>query len=113
MLWDSVYKVTHSIPMPTLPDGYSVHSMAEEGSDIDKRRKAFGVSFNHPEPMEWPSRVSYQGLQQAPNYDQIWISTSSLQVESMSRSALLDGTRLTKSPAWNWLALHLSTAAKD
>lgn len=67
-LWDSVYQVTKGISMPTLPKGYSLHSMADEGSDIDKRLKAFGVGFNHPEPMDWPSRISYQGLQQAPNY---------------------------------------------
>ena len=67
-LWDSVYEVANCIPMPTLPDGYSLRSMVDGSSDIDKRRKAFGVGFNHPEPKDWPSRISYEGLQQAPNY---------------------------------------------
>jgi len=67
-LWDSVFSVSEDIPKPTLPEGYQLRSMADSGSDIDRRRKAFGVSFNHPEPVDWPSRLSYESLQQAPNY---------------------------------------------
>jgi len=67
-LWDAVFTVDDEIPEAILPDGYHLQSMADEGSDIDKRRKVFGVGFNHPDPKDWPSRLSYQGLQQAPNY---------------------------------------------
>jgi GNAT superfamily N-acetyltransferase len=67
-LWDAVYHVDGEIPKPMLPEGYRLRSMADEGSDIDHRRKAFGLAFNHPDPGDWPSRISYQGLQQAPDY---------------------------------------------
>ena len=67
-LWDSVFTIDGEIPGPALPEGYQLRSMADEGSDIDRRRKAFGVAFNHPDPKEWPSRLSYERLQQAPNY---------------------------------------------
>jgi len=67
-LWDSVYPIKGSIPKPKLPTGYQIRSMADEGSDIDTRCKAFGIAFNHSEPKDWPSRISYQGLQQAPDY---------------------------------------------
>jgi GNAT superfamily N-acetyltransferase len=67
-LWDAVYPVDGKIPKPELPDGYRLHSMADGGSDLDQRRKAFGLAFNHPDPKDWPSRISYQGLQQAPDY---------------------------------------------
>ena len=67
-LWDSVYTVSSDTPRPRLPDGYTLRSMADAGGDIDKRRKAFGVGFNHTDPKDWPSRISYQSLQQAPNY---------------------------------------------
>jgi predicted N-acetyltransferase YhbS len=62
------YTITGEVPPSTLPEGYQIRSMAAEGSDIDRRRKAFGVAFNHPDPKDWPSRLSYEGLQQAPNY---------------------------------------------
>jgi hypothetical protein len=67
-LWDSVYTVSRDIPRPTVPEGYRLRAMADTGSDIEKRRKAFGVGFNHPDPKDWPSRISYEGLQQAPDY---------------------------------------------
>ena len=51
-----------------MPRGYQIRSMADQGSDIDKRRQTFGLGFNHPDPKDWPSRYSYEGLQQAPNY---------------------------------------------
>jgi hypothetical protein len=60
VLWDSVYPVANGVPTPTLPKGFTLCSMADEGSDIDKRRKAFGVGFNHPEPKDWPSRITKQ-----------------------------------------------------
>lgn len=67
-LWDSVYTVQKTIPKPILPNGYQIRSMADEGSDIDRHCKAFGLAFNHPEPKDWPSRISFEGLQQALNY---------------------------------------------
>jgi len=67
-IWDAVYRVGGEISEPRLPDGYQLRDMATEGSDIDRRRKAFGLAFNHPDPKDWPSRISYQGLQQAPDY---------------------------------------------
>lgn len=67
-LWDICYTIAGEVPIPTLPDGCKLYSMADERSDIDRRRKAFGVAFNHPEPKDWPSRLAYEGLQQAPNY---------------------------------------------
>ncbi|MFN2234483.1 MAG: GNAT family N-acetyltransferase [Anaerolineales bacterium] len=70
-IWDSVYVIPDTISESPLPKGYSIYSMADVGSDIDKRRKAFGVGFNHPEPVDWPSRIAYQGLQQAPDYQPV------------------------------------------
>jgi predicted N-acetyltransferase YhbS len=67
-LWEALYLVSKGVPSPNLPKGYRLRSMADMGSDIDKRRKAFGVGFNHPDPRDWPSRLSYEGLQQAPDY---------------------------------------------
>jgi len=67
-LWDSVYTIQGEIPKPVLAEGYHLRSMADVGSDIDRRRKAFGVAFNHPDPRDWPSRLAYQGLQDAPDY---------------------------------------------
>ena len=67
-LWDAVFTVEGEVPETTLPDGYHLRSMADEGSDIDKRRKVFGVGFNHPDPKDWPSRLSYLELQRAPDY---------------------------------------------
>jgi predicted N-acetyltransferase YhbS len=67
-LWDSVYTIQDEIPKPVVPEGYLLHSMADAGSDIDRRRKAFGVAFNHPEARDWPSQLAYRGLQDAPDY---------------------------------------------
>lgn len=66
-LWDSVFTVKGEIPASTLPVGYVLQSMVDE-NDLERRRKAFGLAFNHPEPKDWPSLVSYHGLQQAPDY---------------------------------------------
>ena len=67
-LWDSVYSVQNEIPVPRLSEGYQLRSMADDESEIDYRRKAFGLAFNHPEPKDWPSRFSYEGLQRASDY---------------------------------------------
>jgi predicted N-acetyltransferase YhbS len=68
-LWDSVFTVEGEIPQPTLPVGYVLQSMADE-NDLDRRRKAFGLGFNHPDPNDWPSLLAYQELQKAPDYRQ-------------------------------------------
>ncbi|MCB2210412.1 GNAT family N-acetyltransferase [bacterium] len=52
---------------PNLPEGFRLQSMADE-NDLAKRCKAFGVAFNHPDPLEWPSMLSYQSLQSMPDY---------------------------------------------
>jgi GNAT superfamily N-acetyltransferase len=66
-LWDSAFAVQGDLPDYTLPEGYCLQSMADE-NDLDRRRKAFGLGFNHPDPREWPSLLAYQGLQDAPDY---------------------------------------------
>jgi len=59
---------TQTIPLtPDVPEGFIVQSMADE-NDLEKRCKAFGRAFNHPDPLEWPSVISYDYLQQAPDY---------------------------------------------
>lgn len=55
------------LPQVELPEGYRLLSMADE-CDIDKRREIFGRGFNHPDPIEWPSRLSYEELMRAPDY---------------------------------------------
>jgi predicted N-acetyltransferase YhbS len=52
---------------PKLPDGFRLQSMVDE-NDLAKRCKAFGIAFNHPDPLEWPSLLSYQDLQTMPDY---------------------------------------------
>ncbi len=52
---------------PKLPEGFRIQSMADD-NDLQKRCKAFGLGFNHPDPLEWPSVISYQFLQGAPDY---------------------------------------------
>jgi predicted N-acetyltransferase YhbS len=64
---DSVFAVHDDLPVPTLPEGYAIQSMADN-NDLERRRKAFGLGFNHPDPKEWPSLLSYQELQEAPDY---------------------------------------------
>jgi GNAT superfamily N-acetyltransferase len=66
-LWDSAFTVRGDLPDHTLPEGYRLQSMADE-NDLDGRRKAFGLGFNHPDPRDWPSLLAYQGLQEAPDY---------------------------------------------
>jgi predicted N-acetyltransferase YhbS len=55
------------IPEPMLPQGYRFISMAEN-NDIKKRRKIFGLSFEHLDPNDWPTAFSYHELQKAPDY---------------------------------------------
>jgi predicted N-acetyltransferase YhbS len=66
-LWDSVFAIQGELPDYTLPEGYRLRSMADD-NDLNRRRKAFGLGFNHPDPRDWPSLLSYQELQQAPDY---------------------------------------------
>jgi ribosomal protein S18 acetylase RimI-like enzyme len=68
-LWDSVFTIRGELPQPILPQGYCLQSMADE-NDLERRCKAFGLGFNHPDPKEWPSLLSYQELQKAPDYRQ-------------------------------------------
>jgi len=50
-----------------LPEGFRIQSMVDD-NDLEKRCKAFGLGFNHPDPLEWPSLISYEYLQKAPDY---------------------------------------------
>lgn len=59
---------TQTLPAtPDLPEQFRIQSMADD-NDLSKRCKAFGCGFNHPDPLEWPSQISYEMLQQAPDY---------------------------------------------
>ena len=64
--FDSVLKVG-KLPRLKLPRGFRLQSMAE-ANEIDRRRKAFGLGFNHPDPNDWPSDLAYKELQRAPDY---------------------------------------------
>jgi hypothetical protein len=55
------------IPAANLPKGYRFVSMAEN-NDLEERRKITGLSFNHPDPNDWPTLFSYRELQKAPDY---------------------------------------------
>ena len=66
-LWDSVFTIQGELPEYTLPEGYRLQSMADD-NDLHRRRKAFGLAFNHPDPQDWPSLLSNQELQRAPDY---------------------------------------------
>jgi predicted N-acetyltransferase YhbS len=66
-LWDSVSTIQGELPEYTLPEGHRLQSMADE-NDLERRRKAFGLGFNHPDPKEWPSLLAYQEMQKAPDY---------------------------------------------
>ena len=66
-LWDSVFTVKQGLPAYTLPQGYRIQSMADL-DDLERRRKAFGLGFNHLDPRDWPSLLSVQELQRAPDY---------------------------------------------
>jgi predicted N-acetyltransferase YhbS len=66
-LWDSVFDLPRELPGYTLPEGYRLQSMADD-NDLDRRRRAFGLGFNHPDPEDWPSLLANQELQKAPDY---------------------------------------------
>ncbi|MGD8625312.1 MAG: GNAT family N-acetyltransferase [Anaerolineae bacterium] len=66
-LWDSVFTIEGALPDVTLPGGYRLQSMADD-NDLDRRRKAFGLGFDHADPRDWPSLLSCQELQHAPDY---------------------------------------------
>lgn len=52
---------------PSLPEGFHIQSMADD-NNLAKRCEVFGRAFNRPDPLEWPSVISYEYLQQAPDY---------------------------------------------
>ena len=56
-----------TIPEPNLPHGYTITSMAER-NDLEGRGRAFGLGFNHPEPVHWAPVHVYEELQRAPDY---------------------------------------------
>jgi len=64
---DTEFVIRGELPVPELPEGFTMCSMADE-NDLERRRKAFGRGFNHEDPSEWPSLFSYQELQKAPDY---------------------------------------------
>jgi ribosomal protein S18 acetylase RimI-like enzyme len=66
-LWDSVLAIKGEPPKYTLPEGYRLQSMADD-NDLERRRRAFGLGFNHLDPKDWPSLLSNQELQRAPDY---------------------------------------------
>jgi predicted N-acetyltransferase YhbS len=68
-LWDSMFTIKGELPEYTLPEGFRLQSMADD-NDLERRRKAFGLGFNHRNPKDWPSLLSVQELQKAPDYRQ-------------------------------------------
>ena len=66
-LWDSAFTIQGQLPDSTLPEGYRLQSMADD-NDLDRRRKAFGLGFNHLDPGDWPSLLANRELQNAPDY---------------------------------------------
>ena len=50
-----------------LPEGFKIHSMADD-NNLEKRCKAFGCAFNHPDPIDWPPVLAYEWMQQAPDH---------------------------------------------
>ncbi|HIH01458.1 TPA: GNAT family N-acetyltransferase [Thermoplasmata archaeon] len=59
--------VIGEIPGPNLPHGYTITSMAER-NDLEGRGRAFGLGFNHPDPIHWVPVHVYEELQRAPDY---------------------------------------------
>ena len=67
-LWDAVLDPSVvDLGQAYLPPGYRLQSMADD-NDLDRRPKAFGQGFNHPDPKDWPSHLAYAELQKAPDY---------------------------------------------
>lgn len=66
--WDYDQEVViRNIPGPALPVGYTIKSM-DELDDLEGRGRAFGLGFNHPDPIHWAPVHVYQELQRAPDY---------------------------------------------
>lgn len=64
--YDQEY-VVEGVPARDLPEGYSVMSMADR-NDLEGRGRAFGLGFNHVDPMSWAPVHVYEELQRAPDY---------------------------------------------
>jgi len=97
--YDSVCAID-TPPVPRLPDGYRIQSMADE-NDIDRRCEALGRAFGHVEPRDWPSRLAYLELQQAPDYaydrdlyvvapDGRWVSVCIAWYDARNRIGILE-----------------------
>ncbi len=89
-----------NIPEPDLPDGYRFVSR-EENNDLEKLREVGGLSFNHPDPDDWPILYSYQELQKAPDYrkeldivverpDGKWVACTIAWFDSFNRMGTLE-----------------------
>jgi len=66
--WDYDQEYTiRKLPEPNLPKGFSFASM-EGRDDLEARGRAFGLGFDHPEPMHWAPAHVYEELQRAPDY---------------------------------------------
>ncbi len=63
-----VYHLDHEMPVPALPPGFEIRSVAEE-DDVDRRRKAKALAFGgHYTPSDWPPASAFREMQQAPDY---------------------------------------------
>jgi ribosomal protein S18 acetylase RimI-like enzyme len=63
---ESQFDYTHRLA-DRLPDGFCFRSMADSG-DVEPRRKAMGLGFDHTDPGEWVPAFCYRELQRAPGY---------------------------------------------
>lgn len=59
--------VLNGVPETDLPEGYSLMSMADR-NDLEARGRAFGLGFDHPNPVHWAPAHVYEELQKAPDY---------------------------------------------
>jgi predicted N-acetyltransferase YhbS len=64
--YDQEY-IIRSVPKSNLPDGFSIVSMAEH-NNLEARGRAFGLGFDHPDPVHWTPVHVYEELQRAPDY---------------------------------------------
>lgn len=55
-------------PASTLPEGYTIASMAE-GGDPQRRAEGIGRGFGHEDPLDWGTVTGYRYLLNAPDYD--------------------------------------------
>jgi predicted N-acetyltransferase YhbS len=66
--WDYDQEYTiGDIPEPDLPSGYTMTSMAVI-DDLAGRGRAFGLGFDHPDPLHWAPVHVCEELQRAPDY---------------------------------------------